>query len=175
MGDLYMMKYIVIIFCILLGVLFHFLYKFSKYNKKVATFSATNESIWEHLKLSFFPIVMIGIIEYVILQGNVNNFWTSKLVASVVAILFTIISFYTYSGIIGKDYFVIDILIFIISILLAENISYRIMKFPNYNFEVYSIIILIATAIIFGIFTFYPPKIPLFQDPISKKYGIEKN
>lgn len=175
MGDLYMMKYIVIIFCILLGVLLHFLYEFSKYNKTVAIFSATNESIWEHLKLSFFPIVMIGIIEYVILQGNVNNFWTSKLVASVVAILFTIISFYTYSGIIGKDYFVIDILIFIISIILAENISYRIMKFPNYNFEVYSIIILIATAIIFGIFTFYPPKIPLFQDPISKKYGIEKN
>lgn len=175
MGDLYMMKYIVIIFCILLGILLHFLYKFSKYNKTVAIFSATNESIWEHLKLSFFPIVMIGIIEYVILQGNVNNFWTSKLVASVVAILFTIISFYTYSGIIGKDYFVIDILIFIISIILAENISYKIMKFPNYNFEVYSIIILIATAIIFGIFTFYPPKIPLFQDPISKKYGIEKN
>lgn len=43
------------VFCIVLGTILHFTYKWSNNNNFIGIFSATNESTWEHLKLVFFP------------------------------------------------------------------------------------------------------------------------
>lgn len=54
-----------ILFVFLLGTLLHFTYELSGNNLFIATFSAVNESVWEHLKLIFFPsllTVIIGIL-----------------------------------------------------------------------------------------------------------------
>ena len=50
------------IFIMILGTLLHFTYKWSNNNVIVGTFSAINESTWEHLKLIFFPMLIILII-----------------------------------------------------------------------------------------------------------------
>ena len=52
------------IFVILLGTFFHFTFKLSGENKIVAIFSSINESVWEHLKLIFFPMLISTIIGY---------------------------------------------------------------------------------------------------------------
>lgn len=93
------------------------------------------------------------------------------MIATLIAMSCTIILFYTYIGIIGKDNFVIDIGIFILGIIIAQIISYKIMTLPDLNLEILSIIVIIIIAIVFAIFTKNPPKIPLFQDPITKTYG----
>lgn len=157
---------------IIIGVLLHSLYKISNKNIIVGLFSATNESVWEHLKLSFFSIIIVGIIEYILLKGNVNNFLASKTIATVVAMIFTVIGFYTYTGIIGKDNFIADLSIFIVGIVIAEILSYKIINMPNIGIERISTIITISIALIFAIYTINPPHIPLFQDPITKQYGI---
>ena len=51
-----------IILTILLGSVFHFLYDFSEQNPFTALFTPINESVWEHLKLLFFPLFFITII-----------------------------------------------------------------------------------------------------------------
>ena len=48
---------------IILGTLLHFLYHWTGENGFIATFSATNESVWEHLKLVFFPMLVLGIVD----------------------------------------------------------------------------------------------------------------
>ena len=66
--KLKIIQLIVVITAMILGTILHFSYEWSGNNKIIATFSATNESVWEHLKLVFFPMLILGIIEYFIVK-----------------------------------------------------------------------------------------------------------
>ena len=50
------------IFCLILGTILHFTYEWFNYNVIVGLFSTINESVWEHLKLLFYPMFFISII-----------------------------------------------------------------------------------------------------------------
>ena len=68
------------IFAFILGILLHFTYELSNKNMLVAAFSAINESVWEHLKLLFFPMLLTTIIGYFYIEKNTPNFLCSKLI-----------------------------------------------------------------------------------------------
>ena len=99
----------------------------------------------------------------------------AKAVAIVFAICFIIVFFYTYTGIIGTNFFILDILSFLLSIIIGEWIAYKIIinksLYENKN-KIFAIIILTILLISFMLFTFNPPKINLFKDPITNEYGI---
>ena len=52
-----------VLFTLIFGTLLHFTYGLSGNNPIVGTFSAINESTWEHLKLLFFPMLIFAIFE----------------------------------------------------------------------------------------------------------------
>ena len=137
-----------IVFTLLVGTLLHFLFEISGENLIIASFSAINESTWEHLKLVFFPTIRFAIIEYFFLKNTANNYILAKTITIIFEMLFIIILFYTYTGIIGQSYLVIDIILFILAVILGEKISKKIMNFmdftnKNFNFMyVYNIYIL---------------------------------
>ena len=54
-----------IIFIFSLGSFFHFLFELSGELYLIGAISAVNESVWEHLKLSYFPLAIFSVIEYV--------------------------------------------------------------------------------------------------------------
>ena len=58
-----------VIFIFILGTLLHFTYDLSNGNQIIATFSSINESVWEHLKLLYFPIRL----KYQKMQNAVMN------------------------------------------------------------------------------------------------------
>lgn len=165
----------VTIFSIIFGTLLHSLYEWSNENQIIALFSAVNESTWEHLKLVFFPMLVAGIVEYFALRGKTKNMIQAKAVAIVFAICYIIVFFYTYTGIIGTNFFILDILSFLLSIIIGEWIAYKIIinksLYENKN-KIFAIIILTILLISFMLFTFNPPKINLFKDPITNEYGI---
>lgn len=160
------------IFVCILGTLLHFTYKLLGENNIVASFSAVNESVWEHLKLLFFPMLLTTIIGYFCIGRNALNFLYSKTLGILASMLFIIIFFYTYTGIIGKSIVFIDIASFFVAAILGEYIAYRLMIS---NFECNNIIAIIVLTIIlicFVMFTYFPPNIALFKDPVTKEYGI---
>lgn len=166
---------IVIFFSLILGTLLHFTYEWSGRNLFVASFSAVNESVWEHLKLAFFPMIIAAIIEYFFVKDEVNNYVEAKTIGIFTAISFIVVLFFTYSGIIGTSIIVIDILIFIASIILGEYVAYKLMKREaesTYITEILSIIILVFLLICFIVFTYLPPEVNLFRDVIKGVYGI---
>ena len=166
---------IVILSSLILGTLLHFTYEWSGNNLFVGSFSAVNESIWEHLKLVFYPMLIAMIIEYFFVKKDVNNYIEAKTIGIFTAIFFIIVSFYTYSGIIGTSVIVIDILIFIISIILGEYAAYRLMKRKDESTVLttsLSIIILLFLLLCFIIFTYVPPEVNLFRDITTGIYGI---
>jgi hypothetical protein len=63
-------------FIIFLGSAFHFTYEFSGRFAFVGVFSAVNESVWEHLKLAFWPSVIWLLIEYLPVKKLTNNFYS---------------------------------------------------------------------------------------------------
>ncbi|MBR6504141.1 MAG: hypothetical protein IKT41_00170 [Clostridia bacterium] len=157
-----------IIFTSILGTLLHFTYEWSNNNQFVGLFSAINESTWEHLKLLFFPMLITIIIGYFYIGKNTSNFLCAKTIGIILSMLFTITFFYTYSGILGKNIDIINILTFFIAVLLGEYTAYRIMLSEFKCNKKISSFILIILLFCFIIFTFYPPKIGLFQPPIQK-------
>ncbi|GAA0180397.1 hypothetical protein SH2C18_30970 [Clostridium sediminicola] len=163
------------LFIIVFGVLLHFLYEWSGNNSFVGLFSAVNESTWEHLKLLFWPSFFFSIIEYIFIGKDYNNYITAKAVSFYSGILLIIILFYTYTGIVGDNFIVMDILIFIVSVVISQFIGYKITVCNGNVNEIINIIsfvaiVLLALAFIF--FTVNPPQIPLFKDPVTGGYGI---
>jgi len=118
---------------ILLGVILHFLYDWTSKNKFVATFSAVNESTWEHLKLAFFPILLFGIVDFIFVKPYANNVVFAATIALFSSITIITILFYAYLGVIGKNVDVINISIFVIAVIIAKYIAYRIMLMPNFE------------------------------------------
>lgn len=160
------------IFVMILGTLLHFTFEWSNKNLFVGSFSAVNESAWEHLKLIFFPMLITIISGYFYISRSFPNFICSKTVGLIFSLLFTVIFFYTYTGILGYSIDIINILSFFIAVIIGEFISYKLIILSFLCNNKLSIITLIILSFLFVIFTFNPPKIGLFKDPISSNYGI---
>lgn len=160
------------IFVIVLGTILHFIYKWSGENYIISFFSSVNESTWEHLKLIYFPVLLTVIIGYFYLGKCQKNFLCSKTIGLIVSLTYTVIFFYTYTGILGKNIPIIDISSFIIAILIGEFTSYLLManKFKCNN--IIAKYVLIIIMFLFIIFTYNPIQIGLFKDPVTGKYGI---
>lgn len=167
---------IVTLSSIVLGTILHFLYKWTGENIIVASFSAVNESVWEHLKLVFYPMLLLGIIEYFFVKDIANNYIEAKSIGIFSSICFIVISFFTYTGILGTNFLFLDILIFILSIILGEYVTYKFMKRQNEsnkNTKILASAILIFLLLCFIVFTYITPEVNLFRDPITGTYGIE--
>lgn len=80
--------------------------------------------------------------------------------------------YYTYTGIIGRNFFIIDILTFIFSIIIGKFISYKIMIRPDESTLLsvgLSLLIIVILFISFVTFTYIPPNINLFKDSTQIK------
>lgn len=164
---------ITVIICVVLGTILHFTYEWSRENVIIGLFSAVNESTWEHLKLVFFPMTWMAIIGYFVIGRRTNNYWFAQTIGILVSMFFTIISFYTYTGIIGTNFAVINIAIFIISIVFGCYVTYKLLISKKiYKAELVSIIFLLIILFSFILYTFRTPEIAIFKDPINGTYGI---
>ena len=162
------------IFCLILGTILHFTYEWFNYNVIVGLFSTINESVWEHLKLLFYPMFFISIIGYFKIGRKLCNYWYAQMYGIVFALIFVVVFFYTYTGIIGRSFFLLDIASFIIGILLGEYIVYKMLKQKEMcKLEALSIITSIIILLCFLIFTIYTPIHPLFEDPIYGTFVIK--
>lgn len=153
-----------------LGALLHFVYNWTGANNTVSKiFLPVNESVWEHLKLLFWPILLWYIVGYIILshKKNISLFkWIVSLAAALVfGLLFVVAFSYTYTGAFGVQHIVwLDIVSHFVALALALMLSYHIFKYSERSTVLFIvsllIIIIIGAAIVY--FTFCPPDIPLF-------------
>mgnify|MGYP003299563675 CR=1 FL=1 len=151
----------------IVGVLLHFTYEWSNNNVIVGLFSAVNESTWEHLKLIFYPMLITTIIGYFYIGKEKSNFLCAKIIGILVSISFTVIFFYTYTGILGTNVDFLNIATFFIAVVLGEFIAYRYMLSSNPCNKKFAILTIIILILCFTIFTFFPPQIGLFEEPTS--------
>ena len=155
------------------GTLLHFLYDWLGKSAWIAPFSGVNESTWEHMKLLFWPMLLFAVVQR--LAGDWRaDFWCIKARGILLGISLIPILFYTYNGALGHSPDWINIAIFFVAAALAygyETVLFRAERLtcgrPAWAFAGLGLL-----ALLFGVFTFFTPQIPLFQDPLTGTYGI---
>ena len=157
------------------GVILHFLYDWTGGSAFVAPFSAVNESIWEHMKILFFPLFIFAFIENYCIGKDYNNFWCVKLLGTCVAIAAVPILYYTLNGAFGPMPDWVNVAIYYISAALCYILEVWLFnknKMPCNAPK--ARVLLWVIAFVFVFFTFFPPIFPLFKDPVSGMYGIAR-
>lgn len=156
-----------IIFTLIAGTILHFVYQWSGNNSIVGLFSPVNESVWEHLKLLYYPMsiwIFVGYFKYA--KGN-PNFFLSALVGLIFGLITIPLLFYILQGLLGKSMLLIDLAIYIVGVAL----SFLTMRFifVNYNLRIISvkagIILWELFFVLFALFTVFPPTLPIFLSP----------
>ncbi len=159
---------------VLFGTLLHFLYDFTGESLLAAPFSAVNESTWEHMKLLFFPMLVFALIEARRLRGDYPTFWCVKLRGVLVGMGLIPVLFYTWSGAFGQPPAWLNIAFFFLCAGVAFAYEARRLRQGGAatGREKRCLACLLLLALLFVLFTFLPPHLPLFRDPITGGYGI---
>jgi hypothetical protein len=103
-------------FIIIAGSALHFMFAWSGYWSSVALVAAVNESVWEHVKLAFWPGLLWALIEFCVLRSNTSEFWSAKGYGLLVAPTLIVVMFYSYTALLGRNILVLDIATFMIAI-----------------------------------------------------------
>lgn len=155
------------------GTLLHFLYDWTNKSILVAPFSGVNESTFEHMKLLYFPLFIFALFQSRFFK-EYENFWRIKLIGIITGLILIPVLFYTYNGAFGKSPDWLNITIFFISAALSFLIEFLLFKNGKYKKKSIKLpfIIICIIGALFIIFTFAPPHMPLFKDPLTHSYGI---
>jgi len=114
------------------GSLNHFIYEWSGKSDGVKWFAASNESVFEHMKLPVWPFLVMTLL-MVFLVREPEDVWLSRSLGLIFLLLFIPFIFYLYTG--GHDresILAVDITLFVVAIALGHVLSYFFAKqFPR--------------------------------------------
>lgn len=156
------------IFVLLLGTAAHFFYYLSGENFLVGMFSPINESTWEHMKLAFFPMLLFSVGAQFFLGKEYSGAAAAALCGTLLSTVLIPVIFYTYSGVLGYNISVLNILTFVAAVLIGVLTFFRLCKSGAAK-RFYPVLFAAnaAVALLFSIFTCFPPEIGLFADPTA--------
>ena len=153
-------------FCMIFGAVLHYTYDLSGQMRFVGYISAINESVWEHLKLIFFPFLLWSILEYFVYGRAEVDFFAVKATAVLAAMAFVVVFFYTYTGILGFNLLVMDILSFAGGVLTQSVVSFRLLNAcvrGDYSDNIKGILTLMLLSACFIVWTDTPPALGIFM------------
>lgn len=156
-----MFLFLITLIQFLLGALLHFVYDIFNFSL-IGTFAPINESIFEHVKLVFYPMIIIGVIVIIYFKKQKIYTLTSLFIGTLVASfsMFFIYYFYRYGLGIESMYYDIGLLFVVQAI---GNIVSLIIY--NHKFELKDSVIIksiIIVIILIVLCTFLTPDIPMF-------------
>lgn len=174
-STLLMWECIGAIMIFLIGALIHFGYEATNKLSFTSGIFAVNESIWEHCKLTFWSPLIFAIIEYFFVGKYANNFLFAKTLSAYITTISMLVLYYEMLKKNGHHSLLKDLIIFEVSILIGLLVSYNLMLLPEFPpiMNKIAIIMLVGATFIFYLFTYCPPKLPIFYCPVSNSYGIK--
>lgn len=158
-----------ILFIVAVGSILHFTYEASGNLMWVGVFSAMNESVWEHLKLAFWPSLIWTLFLRVGSRKDFQNFWVGRSLALVTAPVLITIGFYGYTSALGRHALAFDLLLFVFAIAFGQLLAiftYRLGKMSK-QITVCAIAIIFVEAMLFILFSYVQPDLPIFIDPTT--------
>jgi hypothetical protein len=168
-----------VFFILVFGSGLHFAFELSNFSYAVAPFAAVNESVWEHLKMVFWPGLIFFTVQYAFLRDEAcaEQFWTAKALCLILMPFLIAAGCYAVVAVTGEHYFVVDIALFIGAIIAGQLLSYAVLSGKTAISARLRLAFLAISllALAFLVFSFNPPKISLFEHSTLEntgQYGI---
>jgi hypothetical protein len=158
------------------GSALHFAFEWCGGSPLLAPFAPINESVWEHLKLAFWPAVVYASIEYVAFGKHVAGFGLAKSVGILAMPLCIVLLFYGYKSLLGHHVLWLDILIFLVAVAVGQVSGFLLLAAehgPAGPGRV-ALAALVLLGLCFAAFSFWPPRLPIFRDSVTGRYGLQQ-
>lgn len=147
---------------VILGTLSHFAFDKLNVDNIFKVIFPINESIFEHLKLFFFPFMFTSIIEGYLYNEKLDYFIAKRGFIISFVMLFEIIYISIITNLIGNNAFV-DISSYYLLILICYFLSLY-LKEENKAIKIGGYINIFIWLIAFSIFSYIPPQTRIFID-----------
>lgn len=155
-----------VLFTAIVGTLSHFLYGWAGNNPFIGMFTPVNESVWEHIKLLFFPMLLFTACAVRYFPADCPNAGFALCKGNLLGCLLIPMLYYTYTGAFGIQSMAADIAIFFAAVLAAFLHARRLIRTGTAGKrKCLTALLTGAAAFSFFLFTFFPPHIPLFISP----------
>lgn len=163
------------VFIYALASLLHFIYDLSGGSALSVLFGAVNESVWEHVKIFSFAFITWSFIELLVIKPPFKKYVTAKVLSLYFLTLAIIVFFYTYTTIFKKPILLVDLISSAVFVVLSQYISYLLTVRDNdiQRYFCVALFLLSLALIMLFSFTIFPPKIELFKDPVTNRYGLD--
>lgn len=162
------------IFTAVVGTALHFLFDWTGGSAVAALFSAVNESIWEHIKLMFYPMILFAVAESRFWGRQIESFWCVKVAGILLGIVLIPAIYYTYTGVLGVkvDWFNVTIFFLVAGLVFWLETKWFQRGFSCPGNGRWAPVVLAMIVAAFTVLTFVPVRIPLFQDSVTGTYGF---
>lgn len=164
------------IWLITIGPMWHYVYEWSGHRAWVGWIAPANESVWEHLKMGYWALLLFSIAEYWLTKVRPGQFFTAKLVGTIILSGTILMTFYSYSAFTGHSILWVDIFSYVAGAVLCQLAIHRIYlvkNWPNYLNRVAGFLF-IGMAWLFAFYTLFPPDAGIFVDMNTGLRGIPR-
>lgn len=154
-------KMLLVLIEFILGSFMHFLYNLCPYFI-IAIIAPINESIFEHLKLAMYPMLLVSLIVLWYRRKLNRKTLTALFCAILVSIVTIVLFYYFYRYGLGIESLVLDILLLLIAIAIGNVCGVIVYKHKLEMNKLMLLIMYSSLIFIFTLFTFFPSQLPLF-------------
>lgn len=143
------------------GVLLHFLYQWFP-NPVLALVSPVRESVWEHVKLLYFPLLAVSL---VMGRGGKGAGRAPWLLGTAVSCAILLGAGYLYHVVFRGESMAVDLVLFFLTLALGfllPRVLWLLCEWPGTEKAAWVLAALLGALIVW--FTFFPPNTALFAD-----------
>ncbi len=161
---------------VLLGSVLHFVFAWSGGWRPLALIAAVNESVWEHLKLAFWPALLWALVVRRLARPPEAAYRLAKAIGLLIVPLAVVCLYYGYKALIGQNILPLDIGIFVVAVAAGQTSTAALLgPLERHGGEWTQAIagtLLLAQVLAYSLFTYFPPSFVLFEEQRSGLYGI---
>lgn len=148
---------------IIIGSILHFVYEWSHKSRGVAWLAATNESVWEHMKLTVWPYTIATGVIYAFSRKSrgteSTDVWLTRFIGLLLILLIIPAVFYAYTGG-GKEkrsVLAVDILTFVFAVLSGHLLTCIIPFREKLWTLILGVILTVLLLALFTVISYHPP------------------
>ena len=160
---------------ITLGSGLHFAFALFGSWTPLALVAAVNESIWEHLKLAFWPGFLWACLMPLPSQIIRCDILSAKGISLAITAILIVTTFLAYTTVLERNFLFIDIGIFVAAICIGQLVSLLLLVYAirvREHTQVFGLVLLGLQVFAFSTFTFFPLDHWLFIEAHSGAKGI---
>ncbi len=158
------------VFSFLLASLFHFAYDFFGQGLIFSFFFPTNESVWEHLKLAFYPTIIV----WLFLSNSLSGAISGSSYSTLISIFVVLFGYYGLKYGFKLEGLWVDLVLLFVGIFLGQCLGVLMKKKYPGKHLFFSLSHVLLWGLVFAFFTLHPPlEFPVFQPPVIAVRVVE--